>query len=96
MAIPHDPLAARDFASVLRTYRPHPGLGMGPSRSERTQSQHVTIKTYAVSAKAQISIRLVKDKPTETDLDRVEIAKAEEMAEAIEAALPVDLPKSGG
>jgi hypothetical protein len=95
MAIPRNPLAARDFAPLLEAYRSLAGLGMGPSRSEPTQSQHVTIKTYAVSAKAQISIRLVQDKPTETELDRVEIAKVEEMAEASEATLPSDLPKRG-
>jgi len=36
-----------------------------------------------------------KDEPKETELDRVEITKVEEMAEAIEAPQPADSPKSG-
>jgi hypothetical protein len=82
MAIAHGPSATRDFASILPAYHSTLGLGLGPSRSEPTESQHVTIRTYAVSAKAQVSIRLVEDKPTETELDRVEITKVEEMAQA--------------
>jgi hypothetical protein len=80
-ADPSAPLMGHD---VFRMYRPGLGLGMGGSRFEPPQPQRTTVKTYAVSANAQVFLRLVKGEPSEVELNRVEITKAEETAEAEE------------
>ena len=49
----------------------------------QTAPANRVVKGYAVSAKAQISIRVVKGTVTENELDRVEINKVEEMARAV-------------
>jgi hypothetical protein len=69
---------------VYRMYRPGLGFGMGGSRFEPPQQQRTTVKTYAVSANAQIFLRLMKGKLSEVELNHVEINKAEETAEAEE------------
>jgi hypothetical protein len=73
----------RDFFSAVRTFR---------SQQEQQRFSRV-VKSYAVFAKAQISIRLVKDTLTENELDRVEINKVEEMAEAKEVPPPAESPR---
>jgi hypothetical protein len=77
--------------------RTFPGFGTIPSGSplawsggtlnpfappEPPQADQTTAKVYSVHAKAQISVRLVNDVLTETELDGLEIAKADEVLEA--------------
>ncbi len=75
--------------AFLGTSRPGVGLGVGRSLFAPPEPQSTTIKTYAISAKAHIFVRLVKDVATETELNRVEIDKAEETEE------PEEIPKQG-
>jgi hypothetical protein len=46
------------------------------------QAERITVKTYAVSATAQISIRLLNEALSETELDGLEIYKVEQMEKA--------------
>jgi hypothetical protein len=55
------------------------------------QAERITVKAYAVSATAQVSIRLLNEALSETELDRLEIYKVEEMKEA-EPAEPAQPP----
>jgi hypothetical protein len=69
---------------VFRMYRSGLGLGIGGSRFEPPQPLRTTVKTYVVSANAQVFLRLVNGKPSEVELNRVGISKAEETAAAEE------------
>jgi hypothetical protein len=65
-------------------YRPALGLGTGPSAFDAPQQRTAT-KTYGVSANVQIFLCLVKGKPNEIELNRLEVTKAKEITLAVEA-----------
>lgn len=52
------------------------------AKPESPQAERITLKDYAVYAKAQISVRLVNEALTEAELDGLEINKVEETAKA--------------
>lgn len=88
-APPAHSLAAPRSQAFLGMSRHSVGPGIGRPILEPPEPWRTTIKTYAVSAKAHIFVRLVKDVASEIELNRVEVNKAEEAGE------PEEIPKRG-
>lgn len=76
--------AAKVFPATFRMSRPGIGLKGGRSSFDAPEPQRMTTATYAVSAKAHVFGRLLKDAPNEVELNRVEITKVEKAGEADE------------
>jgi len=79
------PLLGNDLSVANRMYPSGLGLGFGKTAFSPPQELRTVVKTYAVSASAQVFVRLVKGKPSEVEVNRVEINKAEETSGAEEA-----------